>query len=414
MLYRMTSTLIRGGRLLTPEPRTGDLLITDDTIAAVGPDLDADDAEVIDATDCLVLPGFVDTHRHMWQAQLQSLLPDTLLRPYLQVLQERIMPRYRPADIRLASLAGALQCLNSGITSVVDYANLQPTREHTDAGIDGLLESGIRGVYGYGSTDAVRHVVDRLAGRLIRPAIASIGPEHGNPGPVRHDWGIAAEYGLSVMVHVGGYGAQSATTGLKVLQDSDLLRAGTLYVHANWYSDEHLRLIRDTGGAISASPLVEAAMDHGAAITGRSYKMGIPTGLGADAVTSGPADMFSLMRYTYAAQRLSDKGFTGLDVLRLATVDGARAAGLENVSSLEPGKQADVVLLRTDRLGIAPAHDPIATVIQSGEASAVDTVLVGGRIVKRNGELVRHDVPALIKELTASAEHIVGQRVPFK
>jgi cytosine/adenosine deaminase-related metal-dependent hydrolase len=413
MLYDMTSTLIRGGRLLTPEPRTGDLLVTDDAIEAVGPDIRAADAEVIDATDCLVLPGFVDTHRHVWQAPLQSLLPDTLLRPYLQALQERIMPRYRPADMRVASLVGALQCLDSGITSVVDYANLQPTPEHTDAAIDGLLGSGIRGVYGYGSTTAVGHVVDRLAGTLIRPAIAALGPEHGDPEPVERDWGVAAEYGLSVMVHVGGYGTESATTGLKVLRERDLLRPGTLYVHANSYSDEQLRLIADSGGAISASPIVEAAMDHGAAITGRSYALGIPTGLGADAVTSGPADMFSLMRYTYAAERLSDKGFTGSDVLRLATVDGARAAGLNNVGTLEPGAPADIVLLRTDRLGIVPAHDPVATVIQSGAASAVDTVLVAGRIVKKDGRLVGHDVPALIKELTASAEFIL-QRVPFR
>jgi cytosine/adenosine deaminase-related metal-dependent hydrolase len=186
-----------------------------------------------------------------------------------------------------------------------------------------------------------------------------------------------------------------------------------LYVHANSYSDEQLRLIADSGCAISASPIVEAAMDHGAAITGRSYALGIPTGLGADAVTSGPADMFSLMRYTYAAERLSDKGFTGSDVLRLATVDGARAAGLNNVGTLEPGAPADIVLLRTDRLGIVPAHDPVATVIQSGAASAVDTVLVAGRIVKKDGRLVGHDVPALIKELTASAEFIL-QRVPFR
>jgi len=415
MLSNMTlRTLIHDGLVLDTEAgtaRSADVLIEDGRVIAVDQQIEAD-AERIDAGNCLVLPGFVDTHRHVWQSLLQSLLPDTMLGPYLGVLYERVIPRYRPADVRLASLAGALQCLDAGITSVVDFANLQPTPEHTDAGIDGLLESGIRGVYGYGSTGSVaelRRVADRLAGTPLRLALAVLGPEHGSPEDLDRDWSMAAEIGCPITMHVGGYGPDSAKRGLDLLRDKGMLRPGTIYAHANYYPDDDLRLLGETGGAVAASPIVEAMMDHGAAATGRAYRAGVPVGLGADAVTSGPGDMFSLMRATYGGERLQDKDFGVRDVVRIATVGGARTAGLDDVAgSLSPGKQADVVLLRTDRLGIAPAHDPFASVVLSADTAAVDTVLVAGRVVKRDGQLVGHDVPALISQMRESAARIAA------
>lgn len=405
--------IIRGGTAVDTDPvaaRVADVLVEDGRIAAVGPDLATPaGAEVLDATGMLVLPGFVDTHRHTWQAGIRAVGPDISFATYLDLVLGTIAPRYRPEDVYAGTLAGALECLDAGITTVVDWSHIQHTPDRTAAGLDALRAAGIRAVFGYcvrhPEVAAAREVLAATGG-LVTMAMAPYGPEIVSEEAALREWRVARELDLPVTVHMGGHGADSAARGLDFLQRNGLLGPRTSYAHGNSYSDDALRRIADSGGAISVSPIVEVELGLGAPITGRAVAAGVPTGLGADTVVSGPGDMFSLMRAAYALARL-DSDFTTRDALRAATVDGARTAGLDDVGTLRVGNHADLVLLRTDLPGVAPANDPVGAIVLSMDTSAVDTVMVGGRVVKRHGRLDR-DVPAVLATLAASATHVTG------
>ncbi|MDN3358234.1 amidohydrolase family protein [Actinomadura sp. DC4] len=419
--------LIRGGVLVDTDPAPyvigpGDLLIEDGTIAAVGTGVPVPEGtEVIDATGALVLPGFVDTHRHTWQAAIRAVAPDTTFPGYLERVLGTLAPRFRAEDVYAGDLAGALECLNAGITTLVDWSHIQLTPAHTDATVEALRRSGIRAVLGYcyGGPDGpgglasegrrVRHAHFDGSDPLLTMAVAALGPEIAGEDLARHEWRLARDLDLPVTVHMGGHGAESAERGLAFLRDNDLFAPGTTYIHPNFYTEESLKRIAGSGGTASVSPLVEAELGIGHPATGRARAAGIPTGLSADAVTSAPGDMFSLMRAAYTLERARGGAFTTRDALRMATAEGAEVAGLGEVTgSLRAGKQADVILLRTDTLAMAPAHDPIGAIVLSADTSCVDTVLVGGRVVKRDGRLVHDDVGTVLAALRESAAYVTA------
>ncbi|RJL30849.1 amidohydrolase family protein [Bailinhaonella thermotolerans] len=424
--------LITGGVLIDTVPSRPralpgtDLLIEDGVISAVGPGLGGTPAdEVIDAAGHLVLPGFVDTHRHLWQSVLRSIAPDATLDDYFALVIGRLAPAFRPDDVYAANLWGALQALDAGVTTVYDWSQIQLTPAHTDAAVAGLRESGVRAVFGYahrGTRDEdreegeVRRVLAEHfpAAGLLTPALAAWGPVYGTAGATAADWRLARELGLRISLHAMG------PEPVELLDRLGLLGPDVLFVHCNGMPDAALRRIADTGGAASVAPVVECQMGHGLPETGRLRAHGVPTGLGVDTVTCAAADMFGVMRAAFAAERArclanGETPPTAGDVLRLATIEGARALGLaDSIGSLSPGKQADVVLLRTGTAGLAPVHDPVGAVVTAANPGDVDTVLVAGRVVKRAGALVpdvrrslrlAQDAAARVTEGVVAAAH---------
>jgi 5-methylthioadenosine/S-adenosylhomocysteine deaminase len=416
--------LLRGGDVIDTEPepvvhRGADVLIEDGRIAAVGPDLGSDGAQVIDATDRIVLPGFVDTHRHLWQTPLRGLTVGSDLRAYLELVIGRIGPRYRPEDLRIATLAGALECLDAGVTTVQDFSHIQYTPEHTEATLDALAESGIRAVYGHGypvfeldrrSPQDVRRVRARhFAGAdgVLTMALAPVGPSFSPIELAEQDWRLADELDLPIAVHVAS--GPVAVRPIGELHRRGLLRPNTLYVHGNSLPDEELALIADSGAAVSITPTTEELMSVGPPVVDRLRAAGITTGIGVDVVTTVAGDMFSVMRATQLTSAPNGRPrVSAAEVLRMATLDGARALGLgDRIGSLRPGKAADLVLLRTDTINMVGAHDPVAAVVTAAHPGNVDTVLVGGKIVKRDGRLVHPNLPGVLDGVRRAAEHLV-------
>ncbi|HET9143700.1 amidohydrolase family protein [Actinophytocola sp.] len=416
--------LLRGGDVIDTEPepvvhRGADVLIEDGRIAAVGPGLGSDGAQVIDATDRIVLPGFVDTHRHLWQTPLRGLTVGSDLRAYLELVIGRIGPRYRPEDLRIATLAGALECLDAGVTTVQDFSHIQYTPEHTEATLDALAESGIRAVYGHGypvfeldrrSPEDVRRVRARhFAGAdgVLTMALAPVGPSFSPIELAEQDWRLADELDLPIAVHVAS--GPVAVRPIAELHRRGLLRPNTLYVHGNSLPDEELALIADSGAAVSITPTTEELMSVGPPVVDRLRAAGITTGIGVDVVTTVAGDMFSVMRATQLTSAPNGRPrVSAAEVLRMATLDGARALGLgDRTGSLRPGKAADLVLLRTDTINMAGAHDPVAAVVTAAHPGNVDTVLVGGNIVKRDGRLVHPNLPGVLDGVRRAAGHLV-------
>lgn len=418
-----TRILIRNGHVIDTEPepfarRDTDVLIEDGRIVAVGSELAADGATVIDATDRIVLPGFVDTHRHVWQSALRGAAVDTDLGAYLGLLAQ-CGPKFGPQDVHTATLAGALECLDSGITTQLDYSHIAYSPEHADAAIDALHTAGLRAVYGYGtpvtgggSLDDVRRIrTERLAddNALVTMAYAPLGPSFTPVEVVAGEWKVADELDLPVTFHVAATPVNPQP--IFALRDAGLLREKILYVHGNTLGDDELKLIADSGAAASAAPGAEAMLGNNSPVAGRLKRLGVTTGLGVDAVTSAPGDMFSLMRAALlASQIVDDPRMTCGDVLKMATLGGAAALGLaDRIGSLRPGKQADVILLRLDDLNCLTAErDPIAAVVTAAHPHNVDTVLVAGQVVKTAGRLLHADFGQVIQDLRATAAAVSG------
>ncbi|HWN36220.1 MAG TPA: amidohydrolase family protein [Pseudonocardia sp.] len=432
--------VIRGGRVLTMDQHgtelpVGDVLLTDGVITAVGPELAVPPGtEVLDASGSLVLPGFVDTHRHTWQTPLRHLGAQWSLADYLQHMLVDIGARYRPEDVYAGTLLGALGALDAGITTLVDWAHIQNTPAHSDASVAALRDAGIRAVFGHGwSLEAgwmqtpgphpadIRRVRTELLAdddALVTLAMAARGPDFVGLDRTVTDFALARELGVPITAHVAGGRADSNSRGAAVLDGAGLLGPDLTLVHVNGAPDEDLRRLADRGTSVSISPQIELTMPGlGANVAvRRMLAAGLRPSLSVDSETAAASDMFTQMRFALAAHRVdtpdpeSEAGtaLPAVEVLRMATEYGARAAGLaDRIGSLVPGRAGDVVLLRTDTAGLAPVGSTADAVVLAGHPGLVDTVLVGGRVVKRAGRLVA-DLDRARELAAATAVRVTG------
>jgi 5-methylthioadenosine/S-adenosylhomocysteine deaminase len=436
--------LLRGGHVLTVDPALGDIpggdvLIEGDTIAEVGKDIKAD-AEVIDATGDIVIPGFVDTHRHTWEAAIRNCAPNATLDDYFVEVLDSFAPLYRPEDVYASNLAGALECLNAGITTLVDWSHINNTPDHPDAGIQGLQEAGIRAQYAYGSANTSladywfnskivipRDDVERIHKTyfssddgLLTMGLATRGPGFCQDFVVRDEWAMARDLGIPITTHFAMGKLAGKWSMVKELEGLNLLGPDTTYIHCCYFSDEEWQLVADSRGKISIAPQVEMQMGHGWPPFAKAREYGLRPSLSIDVVTTVPGDMFTEMRCAFASDRwrindsvweseeaVPDTILTARDMLAMATLDGAYVAGLEDRSgSLTPGKKADVVVIDGTGPGMAPVIDPVAAVVLCADTSNVDTVIVGGKVHKRDGRLLA-DWEAARRRLQASTDYLV-------
>ncbi|WP_367319445.1 amidohydrolase family protein [Streptomyces sp. HUAS ZL42] len=419
-------TLLRAGHIVSMDPDIGDLpqgdvLIEDGRIAAVQPEISAD-AEVLDMTGRIVIPGFVDSHRHTWEASIRGVAPDATLDDYFVDVLDTFAPLYTPEDVYAANLAGALECLNAGITTLVDWSHINNTPEHPDAAIQALTESGIRAQYAYGSAntsladywfeskiaipgDDVRRIRAEYFSSdsgLLTMALATRGPGFCVNDVVTAEWALARELDIPITVHVA-MGRLAGRFGMvKQLHGLGLLGPDTTYIHCCYFSEEEWRLVADSGGTVSVAPQVETQMGHGWPPVMTAIEHGLRPSLSIDVVTTVPGDMFTQIRSAFGAERarvnadcwqanlpVPETMLTARQMLGIATANGAHVAGVEDrTGSLTPGKRADVVAIDATALNVAPVHDAAAAVTLCADVSNVDTVLVDGVVRKRDGRLV--------------------------
>jgi cytosine/adenosine deaminase-related metal-dependent hydrolase len=421
--------VVRGGTVISLDPATGDLprgdvLVEDGRISAVSDRIDAPDAEVLDATGMLVLPGFVDTHRHTWQAVFRGIGADWTFPEYRAAMHGTLRPHYRPEDVHVGTLLGRVEALQSGITTLLDWCHCTDTTAHGDAALDALRRAPGRSVFcygaGVGTTEPVAAELARMRGRipdddaLVTMAVGLRGPQMSNIQTTIADVATARDLGLRVSVHAHvSTGATHGSRPVATMREHGLLDDRTTFVHCNGLDDDELAMMADAGCSVSISPDVELKMGFGWPETGRMLAAGIRPTLSIDDCPSVGGDMFSTMRTTLSVQRGLDTAqgrppsLTARDVVEFATIDGARALGLgDRVGSITPGKQADLVLLRADDLTLFPANHPVGAVVSAGHPGLVDTVLVAGRVVKRGGALVGVDLDELRERALRSRARI--------
>lgn len=405
----MTKILIKGGCVLSLDAKTGnhreaDVLIDDERITEIGKDLRARDAEVIDASDSIVMPGFVDTHRHVWESLFRG------LGDVLDVAEpgEIYGPHHSAEDIYAATLIGLLGAAEAGITTVVDWADFQPGDGRLEAALQAHADAGIRTVFvnagpawaaeGEGWRQRLRRLVEKDTAPSTSFAAGPLDPVRGESDRVSGDWALARELGLRIHTHAG---ARASDSGLVAeLASAGLVAADVNFVHCSHLDEADLDAIAASGASVSLAPSSEMAGGAGSSPIQHLIDRRIRPALGIGNERAAPGDMFAQMRAIISVQHatlfdLKLAGKAGVpnllstrEVIRHATIDGARAAGLSEVTgSLAPGKQADIVLLRTDRPNISPVNDPIGAVVWGMDTSNVDWVFVGGRAVMRDGVL---------------------------
>ena len=411
--------LLRGGCVLSLDPKVGDfdtadVLIEGSRIAAVGPNLTAT-ATTIDASNTIVMPGFVDTHRHMWQGALRNSLPNGLLPDYSRdILGVRSM--MRPEDVRIGDLVSALGAINAGVTTVLDWSHIGNSPEHTDAAIDGLRASGIRAVYGFGSgaggpANQYPNDIRRLrkqhfasADQLLTLALAG--------GMDAKEWAIARDVGAPISVHAGG-----SLAGLEKALGPDVT-----YIHCVTFTDGAWKLVAGSGGHVSLACPIEMGMGMGVPPIQQSLDHGIRPSLSVDVETEMPGDMFTQMRSVFSLQRMlasSPAQATGRpqpalltvrDVVEFATIAGARANHLDRkVGTLTPGKDAVIVMLRTDAINVMPLNNAFGAVVLAMDTSNVDTVFIAGKMVKQGGRLVGVDLNRIRRDAERSRDYVAGK-----
>lgn len=444
-------TLITGGQVLVGDPIRGDvrevdLLVEGRMIVAIGAGLDGVDAERIDATGCLVTPGFVDSHQHLWQSTLRGVAGHWDLKDYFWRMRMHHTALHGAEDIYAGTYAGGLMCLDNGVTTLADFSHALLSPGHADEAVRAIKDAGGRALWFYGLYDAPGQA---FTGAAKRADALRVREQHFSANDPRTDlvtMGVAltelglipweetlAEFALAERMGVwltahtnvvwgpGGHGTGEIAT----YHRHGLLGPRQLHSHANTSTGEELIMLAEAGATTCSTPETELQMGMGPSIWARSAAAGVATGLGSDIHSNNSSDPWVSMRLALHAENfrasqpvLSDRGLAGLSgapatphqVLHHATLGGASALGMDDFTgSLEAGKAADLLLVRIDGLGQRPVVDPVHTLVMHCGPAQLDTVMVGGAVIKRGGHLRHRDPVAAVVRLEAAFERVAAR-----
>jgi len=437
--------LLRGGTVITMDSRLGtlpwgDVLIEDGLVVNVAPTISADDAEIVDVTGHIVAPGMIDTHRHTWQTQLRGICSDWTLIDYLVGIRFGVSPAYLPEDVHLGTRLGALDALNAGVTTILDFSHCNNTPDHADAAVSGLVDAGIRAVFGYGffeSSPADSHFGshdDRLAdfGRIAETRFSgshdllTLGAALTESGLVsfeetRAEILTARARDAVIVTHTGC--VWCLPSGVAELDAAGLLGPDQVHVHCNALNDAEWKVLARSGAKLSISVETELNMGMGRPPFTAAKRHGMKPTLSCDVVSLNSGDLFTQTRMGIGFQRWADTEQLNLDgaeptsvtisahdALEWTTVNAADAVGLEQrIGSLTPGKQADIMVIGGPGTSQHPHLDPAGSVIFQTTPHDVRHVLVAGRFRKRDGVLVGVDQARLLADADSSADRILAR-----
>jgi len=381
---------------------------------------------VVDASNRIVIPGFIDTHSHSYQGLLRNIMPNGQLSPdYNRDVQSALTPVYEPEDAYAGELITALGMIDMGTTAVVDISQVSHTPEHSDACVRALQDAGIRAVFSYhrGAGPLARYPQD--ISRLQRTYFSSkdqlltLALTTGLDAKL---YAVARDVGVPAVLHPVG---KDLSGPLLELGRAGLLRPGDEYIHCLGLNDAAWRLIKDTGGRVSLCTQIDMAMGHGTPTIQDALDHAIRPSLSSDHGVEVAQDFFTIMRSTFTFQRnqLFQRARNGeqnlppllscRDLLEFATIEGARCANLDSkVGTLAPGKEADILLLTVDRLNIWPLNNAPGVVVNQMNPGNVDTVFIAGKVKKWRGNLVGVDLPRVLR-LVKDARDAVMRRAGF-
>jgi cytosine/adenosine deaminase-related metal-dependent hydrolase len=431
--------LFRNGLVLTMDDghtilQGGDVLVTGDRIAEVGVGLTAPgNAVEVDATGGILMPGMIDTHRHMWQTAMRAYGADWTLTQYFVWYYLESGKLFRPEDIYAGNLLSAIESLEAGVTTTVDWSHGLQTPQHADAALDALESVPGRFVLAYGNiqqgpwewsaSDGFRDFVDRrISSGNDMLGFQMAFDVTGDPAfPEKAAFEVARELDVPVTTHAGVWGATN-DDGIRLMHENGFMTERNIYVHAATLTNDSYHRIAATGGSVSVSTESEQSAGQGYPSSYALREHGIPISLSQDTSVWWSGDLFSAMRSTLGADRsrehfeahansdtVTQLHLRSEHVVDWATRGGSKALGMDSlVGSLEAGKKADIVLIKNDDSSVMfPILNPYGHVAFQAQRGDVDTVMVNGRIVKRDHKLVGVDLAAARRNVETTVEYLV-------
>ena len=433
-LQAQNRILLKGGVVLSLDRQVGDfaeadVLVESGKIREVRPNIaiSAEGAAVVDAANRIIVPGFVDTHSHSYQGLVRNIMPNGLLNPdYNRDIQNVLTPVYEAADAYAGVLISALGFIDMGTTAIVDISQCSHTPEHSDAMIRALQESGIRAVHSYHRGAGPAHQYPQDIRRLQRTyfnskdQLLTLALTANLNAPL---YALAREVGVPVVQHLVG---ADLNKQVQDLAQAGLMRPGDEYIHCLGINDTTWKLLKDQGANVSLCSTIDMTMGHGTPTIQEALDHGFRPSLSSDHGVTLAQDMFTLMRGTLMFQRLqvlqrARQGeqnlpplLTSRDLLEFATISGARCANIDSkVGTLTPGKEADIVMLKADRLDIWPLSNAPGAVVNFMNPGQVETVFIAGKVKKWRGSLVGIDVARVVRTVQ-EARDAVMRRAKFK
>lgn len=422
--------LLRGGTIISMDPTIGnlpkgDILIQGSKIVEISIEITAGNAEIIDATDMIMIPGLVDTHRHAWEGQLRRINPNSpTLEDYCNATHFSFATAYRPRDVYVGNLITALGCIDAGITTIIDNSHNARSGAHSDAAVEALIDSGIRAVHAPGAPltgewDKANwpHDLKRLqtkyfgdGDQLVTLAMMS--------QIDREAWAFARHLGIRIVTEFFG---KEMASELDALHRDGLLGPENIFNHCTGLPDSGWEILRAAGVSVNVCPRSDAhyALEDGMCAYQIALDYDMRPGLSVDNESSYSGDMFMEMRVAFYLQRTVAQGRRYLGhhnapqpvlvhkLLEAATIDGAACAGLsDQVGSLTVGKAADIIMIRASDINLYPSNNALGTVVHAAERSNIDTVIVGGRVRKRAGQILGLNIVKLKTATEESREHL--------
>ena len=442
--------LIKNGDVITmdskfKESEKLDVLVTNGNIEQISADIEPQEGfKVIDASKMIVLPGLINSHIHTWQTGLRGLGSDWTATNYFRAMHAGMATFFQPKDSYIANLVGALNQINNGVTTLVDWHHNNKTPDHSDAAIDGLEESGIRAVFLHGTPKpdpkpGQKHFsefgmpkkeVERLRkerfsndDQLLTMGLAILGPQMATEQVSIEDFRLAKDLDIIASIHHSGL-KMSAPSGYKMGAKENLLDKRINIVHGNELLEEDFQILKDAGATFTVTSEVEMQMSYGDPLSGRLVKNKIPFSIGTDIESAYAPDMFAAMRLTMQVERhltsRAEQKITGerphpipvstKDALSWATIHGANTFRLDkSIGSITQGKKADIILVRKNDLNLVGNFNSLNAIVSFCHPGNVDTVLINGNIVKENGSLKYNGILEKIDKLMMSGNRILKE-----
>ena len=423
--------LIRGATVLTIDPNVGDLAtgdvhVRDGTIVAIAPRIDLTNVPIVEGGGMICMPGFIDTHWHLWTS---------LLRPFVRadvdalgyfLVSNRLGQLFTPEDSYRSVMLGLAEALSAGVTTVHNWAHNIRSPEHADAELSAMRDAGIRGRLAYGPAQGMPDDQPMDLAGLARTkrdwtpgnGLLTLGICSRNIGGMsiggatrgtltidmaKRDWGGARELGLPITLHTSG------PSPIRLLDEAGLLGSDVQLVHPLLTTAEERAILKARGVSYATAPVGEARRPSSAGVIqlGELLEAGVKVSLSTDHTTNYNCDPFVAMRLLFALHqhRIGNKiPITVKRLVQLATLDGAVDLGIaEKTGSVTPGKRADIILIRTTDINMAPAGDPYEVIVSLAQPSNVDTVIVDGRILRQSGKFAALDHGRAVQEAREAA-----------
>ncbi len=422
--------MIRGATVLTMDPKladlaSGDVHVRDGAIVAVAPKIDTK-AQTIEGRGMICMPGFVDTHWHLWTSLFRPFVKADVAEVGYFPVSNRLGQLMAPEDSYRAVILGVAEALSAGVTTVHNWAHNVRSADHADGELSAMRDAGIRGRFAYGPAQGMPDDqpmdFDGMA-RVKRDwmpgdGVLTMGICSRNVGAMsiggaargvltieqtKRDWDGARKLGLPITLHTSG------PSPIKQLEAAGLLGPDVQLIHALLTTPEERAILKARGVSYSIAPTGEARRPAtvGVIQLGELLESGVKVSLSTDHTTNYNCDPFVAMRVLFALHqhRIGPKiPLTVKRLVQLATLDGAVDLGIaDKTGSLTPGKRADIILVRTTDINMTPVGDPYEALVSLAQPANVDTVIVDGRVLRQAGKFTSLDHAKVVRDAQEAA-----------